>query len=99
MRSLRPAESRAAVSLAALLAFLSEGHTSATGAFRSHVARLIAFLETIQGLGNERRKIVAAALIMARRGAKPSGDWLTLARNSGEHWKEIGALVGQQVGK
>ena len=85
-------ESRAGASLVALLAFLAEGHTPATGAFRSHITRLIAFLETVQGLAAERRKILAAALLFARKGTKPSGDWLALAGDSRSHWKEIETL-------
>jgi hypothetical protein len=38
------AESRAIATIIALLAFLSQGQTPTSGAFRSHVARLVAFL-------------------------------------------------------
>ncbi|MDQ6708137.1 MAG: VWA domain-containing protein, partial [Acidobacteriota bacterium] len=92
-------DSRAGASVVALLAFLAEGHTASTGAFRSHVIRLIAFLETIQGLAPERCEILAKALLFARKGTKISGDWLALAGDSGSHWKEIETLVRQKVRK
>ncbi|MDQ6701345.1 MAG: hypothetical protein M3Z36_14285, partial [Acidobacteriota bacterium] len=92
-------DSRAGASLVALLAFLAEGHTASTGVFRSHVVRLIAFLDSIQGLGAERRTILDAALRFARKGTKPAGDWLAWAGDSGSHWKEIERSVREQVGE
>jgi Ca-activated chloride channel family protein len=41
----KDADERASATLIALLAFVSNGHTAKTGAFRSHVARLTAFLD------------------------------------------------------
>jgi len=55
-------ENRAATSIAALFAFLEHGHTSSIGSFREHVARLIAFLESLSGLRSDRQNLIAAAL-------------------------------------
>jgi len=86
---------RASVTVAALLAFLAHGHTPWSGAFRSHVARMVAFLESLRGLDAGKCKLVDQALIAARNGPAPSGDWLRLAQTGGENWKAIGkALAG-----
>ncbi|HTT63948.1 MAG TPA: VIT and VWA domain-containing protein [Bryobacteraceae bacterium] len=82
--------SRAAASAVALLAFLSEGHTIARGAFRSHVARLVSFLKSLTGLTGRQQEIVAAVLERARKGSAPPGDWLALAGAGGDHWDELG---------
>jgi len=86
---------RASVTVAALLAFLAHGHTPWSGAFRSHAARMVAFLESLRGLDAGKCKLVDQALIAARNGQAPSGDWLRLAQTGGENWKAIGkALAG-----
>ena len=72
-----------------MLAFLSQGHTPTDGAFRSHVARLVSFLKSMGGLSSRQQEIVAAVLALARKGTAPAGDWLTLARTSGDRWKEV----------
>jgi hypothetical protein len=82
-------ESRAIASTIALLAFLSQGHTATEGAFRSHVARLVSFLKSLTGLSSQRHEIVAAVIELARKGTAPTGDWITLARSSGNHWEEV----------
>ena len=82
-------ESRAIATLTALLAFLSQGHTPTDGAFRSHVARLVAFLKSLTGLSSHRQEMVAAAVELARKGKAPAGDWLTLARTSANPWSEV----------
>ena len=86
-------ESRASASVLALLAFLSQGHTPARGAFRSHVTRLIAFLESLTGLSSHQQRIVTAVIELARKGTAPAGEWTTLACASGLHWKEIDRAV------
>ena len=82
-------EDRAIASVVALLAFLSQGHTETGGAFRSHVTRLVAFLKSLTGLSSDRQRIVAAVIELAREGPAPAGEWITLARTSGDHWKEV----------
>ena len=68
---------RSARSVALLLAFVAAGHTLTTGAFRSHVARLVQYLTSLN------RKIFDVAIQAARTGNVPPGDWLAAARDSG----------------
>jgi len=75
------------------LAFLSQGHTLTEGAFRHHVARQVSFLESLPGLPDRRRELVAAVIAIVRKGAPVAGEWLTLARASGDHWRDVEALV------
>lgn len=82
-------EARAAATVVALLAFLAHGHTPSSGAFRSHVARLVAFLESLSGLDAGKRRLVDLALVAARGGQAPPGDWLRLAKTGGEHWNVL----------
>ena len=82
-------ESRAAVAVIALLAFLSQGHTLTRGAFRSHVARLVSFLTSLTGLSSRRQQIVDAVIGLVRKGEAPPGEWVTLAHTSGDHWTEV----------
>jgi len=72
-------ENRAATSIAALFAFLEHGHTSSIGSFREHVARLIAFLESLSGLRSDRQNLIAAALSWAHKGKAPNADWIAMA--------------------
>jgi hypothetical protein len=60
-------ESRAIATAVALLAFLSQGHTLSNGAFRSHVAQLVSFLESLSGLSPHHQQIVAAVIELARK--------------------------------
>jgi Ca-activated chloride channel family protein len=85
----RDLESRAISTVVALLAFLSQGHTATSGAFRSHVARLVSFLKSLTGLSGHRQEMVAAAIELSNKGAAPAGDWITLAGKPGDHWKEV----------
>jgi Ca-activated chloride channel homolog len=82
-------ESRVSATIVALLAFLSQGHTHTRGAFRSHVARLESFLQSMTGLSSHLQQVVAAVIELARKGTAPAGDWITLARTSGDHLKEV----------
>jgi Ca-activated chloride channel homolog len=68
---------RAAKSAAAVLAFVAAGHTVSTGAFRTHVARLVAFLKTVPP-GTD-RKLIEAAIEAASTGNPPAGNWLAPA--------------------
>lgn len=86
-------ESRASATVIALLAFLSQGHTPTRGAFRSHVARLVSFLKSLTGLSSHQQQVVAAVIELARKGKAPPGKWITLARTSGMHWKEVENVV------
>jgi hypothetical protein len=86
-------ESRAGATVIALLAFLSQGHTLTAGAFRSHVARLVSFLKSLAGLSDRQQRIVAAAIEMAQKGTAPAGEWITLARTTGDHWKEVETIL------
>jgi len=88
-------EARAAASIVAVLAFLSQSHTPTRGAFRSHVARLVSFLQSLTGLSNTHQQMVAAVIEMARKGTAPAGEWIKLACTSGDHWKEIERSVMQ----
>jgi hypothetical protein len=86
-------ESRAIATVIALLAFLSLGHTPRGGTFRSHAARLVSFLKLMGGLSSHHHDTVTAVIDLARKGTAPAGDWLTLARASGDHWKEVESSV------
>jgi Ca-activated chloride channel family protein len=88
-------EARAAASAVALLAFLANGHTPSSGAFRSHVARLVQFLGSLTALDSEKRQLVERALTVARQGQAVSGDWLRLAQSGGDRWGALArALAG-----
>src|ERR1017187_166915 len=76
----RTPEARASASVVALLAFLEHGHTPSSGAFRSHVARLVSFLESLAGLDTGKRRLVDLALAAARKGQAPAGHWGALAK-------------------
>jgi Ca-activated chloride channel homolog len=82
-------EARASATLAALLAFLAHGHTPSAGAFRSHVARMVAFLESLRGLDARRRKLVDLALVAARNAQAPPGNWLHLAQSGRDCWEDL----------
>ena len=81
---------RAARTIAAVLAFVAAGHTLGTGAFRSHLARLVAYLGTLGALSPERKMLVDRARAAAAMGEAPAGDWTALALASRAPWKEIG---------
>ena len=83
----KDAESRAAATLAALLAFVSQGHTPTSGAFRSHVARLIKFLQLLKGFSHQ--LVVDTLVAKAQKGSAPQGDWLALARSSSNLWPQL----------
>jgi hypothetical protein len=82
-------EFRAIATVIAVLAFLSQGHSPTGGAFRSHVARLVSFLKSLTGLSSHQQKVVATVIELARKGTAPTGEWITLAHTSGNHWKEV----------
>jgi hypothetical protein len=87
-------ESRAVATCIALLAFLSQGHTTTQGAFRSHVGRLMSFLKSLTGLSSRYQKIVTNVVDLASRGTSPPlGEWMVLARTPGNHWEEVETSV------
>ncbi len=82
---------RILATLLALLRLLEEGHSLTSGAFRVHVQRLVAFLEArIPTLGEERKKIAAAVVEMAKAGESVPGEWTaTQAANAAAQWRQI----------
>ena len=83
-------------SLVALLAFLIEGHTTTAGAFRTHVQRLMHFLETSAFvlLSTQQRRTLNDALGWIKKGMAPPwklGD--LLACEEKEAWDRITRLV------
>ena len=89
-------EARACATILALFAFLSEGHALKSGAFRSHVARLVQFLTSQNQLPGSRQSTVAAALEIAHKGIAPRGPWLPLSQRPRVAWKEIDASLQEQ---
>lgn len=87
-------EARASASVVALLAFLQQGHTVTSGAFRAHVARLVSFLNSVKGLSGRQQQLVAGVVDLARKGKPPAGEWAALAAASGNHWGEIEKGIG-----
>lgn len=74
---------RAARSVAALFAFVAAGHTLTSGAFRSHVARLVKYLKSLN------REIFDVAIGAAGDGRVPPGDWLAIARAARAPWSLV----------
>jgi hypothetical protein len=84
-------------SLVAVLAFLIEGHTATAGAFRTHVQRLMRFLETsaFPALAAKDAQAVNEVLAWIKKGPKPS--WQTselLVWNEQEAWERIRQTMG-----
>jgi Ca-activated chloride channel family protein len=73
-------EDRALKTIAALLFFLSQGHTPEQGAFRAHVEKMVRFLEGLAGLANG--ETVKKMTAFAREGKKP-------AQIAAESWKDV----------
>jgi Ca-activated chloride channel family protein len=87
---------RVARSLVAVLAFLTEGHTTTAGAFRTHVQRLMRYLETspFPSLSAQQRRTLNDALAWIKKGNAPPwklGD--LLACKETEAWNRITKLV------
>jgi Ca-activated chloride channel family protein len=83
-------------SLVAVLAFLIEGHTTAAGAFRSHVPRLMHFLETFAfpSLNTPQRRTLNEALAWIKKGVAPPWKLAELlACPEKEAWDRITRLV------
>jgi hypothetical protein len=89
----KDSSSRAIATIVALMAFVSQGHTSTAGAFRSHVARLAKFLKSLSGLSRRQQQLATAAVEKVEKGEAPAGDWLVLAAKRGDHWKQVTELL------
>jgi Ca-activated chloride channel family protein len=85
----RNSKSRAIGTLVAVLAFLSQGHTTEEGIFRSHVARMVLFLKSLTGLSKHHQRTVSAVIELAHKGRAPAGEWIKLAHTAGNHWREV----------
>lgn len=86
-------EVRAARTVAAVLAFVAEGHTLTAGAFRLHVGRLVEFLKSVSGASGREKRLMDRALDAAATGRAPAGEWLELARRPRTGWRQIGAAL------
>jgi len=84
-------DTRARRTIAALLAFVAEGHTLTTGAFRVHVARLVRFLKSVSPAEDRHAPMIERVLDAASSGKAPAGEWMALALKPGIQWKEIEA--------
>ena len=82
----RTEEERVQATILALLAFLAEGHTERSGTFRSHVRRLLAFLESAAHV----HPMVGRIIALARQGRSLEGDW-SARRPGPELWAELAA--------
>ena len=82
-------EIRAARTAAAIFAFLAEGHTAKTGAFRGHVARLLAFLKSQHPASREERQLLEQVIEAAKADKAPRGNWLAFAMESDTNWKQV----------
>jgi len=80
---------RAGRTVAAVLAFLAEGHTPTSGAFRSHMVRLVAWLQSVTGVSNREREVIDHAIRAVEAGKAPAGKWLELAARTDGGWKEL----------
>jgi hypothetical protein len=80
---------RAARSAAALLAFVAAGHTERQGAFRLHVQRLLAFLQSLACIATIQSELIRAVIASAQSGKAWEGDWLNLARAGRGIWPAL----------
>jgi hypothetical protein len=80
---------RATRTIAVLYAMISHGHTARAGAFRSHVARLVDFLQRLKHLDAGERVIVERVLKASSTGHAGAGDWLKIAQRKAVSWDEI----------
>ncbi len=85
------AEERVLRTLLCLLAFLEQGHSTKSGAFRMHVERLVAFLESgvASRLHEARQGMMNRAIAHARRGESVPGEWSKKAREKASGWKDL----------
>ena len=86
---------RAVRTLVAVLAFLSEGHTASSGAFRIHVQRLTQFLETsgFASLADKQSRTARSGLQWIQAGKPaPRNIWDLLDLPAAEAWTRIEEL-------
>ncbi len=83
-------DERLLASVLALLAFLAEGHTKTSGAFRAHVKRLTAYLEE----GGADNETVDRVLALAAAGTSLPGDWLR-TKPIARAWEDIEAALAK----
>jgi hypothetical protein len=69
------------------------GHTARSGAFRSHVVRLISFLKSVSGLRADRLQLVNSVLELIEEGSLPTGDWVKFAGKPEVEWDEMEAAM------
>jgi Ca-activated chloride channel family protein len=84
---------RAGRTIAAVFAFVAEGHTLTTGVFRLHVTRLVGFLKSLGAASDRELRVIDAAVGAASTGMAPEGRWLSLARERRTGWKDIDAAL------
>ncbi|HEY1339684.1 MAG TPA: VIT domain-containing protein [Bryobacteraceae bacterium] len=80
----RDSDTRLARTMAALLAFVADGHTLTAGAFRTHVGRLVAYLKSVAEDEPVRRAIEAAST-----GRAPQGNWTAMALDGGLSMRRV----------
>jgi len=76
--------------LLALLYLVSEGHSASSGAFRSHVQRLIGYLRS-SPVDAARKQFVAVVIEAAEKGKARPGKWAALWMQKEVSWKELGS--------
>lgn len=86
-------EVRAGRTIAALFAFVAEGHTPTTGAFRLHVSRLVRYLESLRVGSDREKQLIATVLEAIATGRVPASGWLRLAREVTTDWNQIEAAL------
>jgi hypothetical protein len=90
----KTASLRAARTVAAVLAFVAEGHTPSKGAFRTHVAKLVQFLKSVTDVSALERRLIDRALASVTAGKAPAGDWQAMAASGDGAWKAIEKALG-----
>lgn len=83
-------EDRVLATLLALLRFLGQGHSTASGSFRPHVEQLVKFLQAhVSSLSRDRGAVVEAVIEMAEAGQSLPGEWGTVAGSAATKWRQI----------
>ena len=80
---------RVCATLVMLFALLAGGYTPTSGGLRTHVRRLIRYLQKENHLSEPQRDLVAKAIALAEKAQPPAGDWLKLAATPADHWRQI----------
>jgi Ca-activated chloride channel family protein len=85
---------RAGRTIAALLAFVAAGHTTTSGAFRSHVARLVEFLKSAADVSAREKQLIGRVLEAVAAGKAPQGKWQVLSSAPAAPWRELEKALG-----